>query len=145
MPLKERSRLLTEGLERAPHRAMLRAIGLTDDDLQKPLIGIANTWAEVNTCNYHFRELAEYVKRGIKDAGGTPLEFNTVAVNDAMGMGHVGMKASLISRDLIADSIELMATAYQFDALVLMGGCDKTQPGCIIAMARLNIPSIYLY
>ncbi|MCS7186712.1 MAG: dihydroxy-acid dehydratase, partial [Armatimonadota bacterium] len=145
MALKERSKLLTEGLERAPHRAMLRAIGLTDEDLQKPLIGVANTWAEVNTCNYHFRELAEHVKKGIRDAGGTPLEFNTVAVNDAMGMGHVGMRASLVSRDLIADSMELMATAYQFDALVLIGGCDKTQPGCVMAMARLNIPSIYLY
>jgi dihydroxy-acid dehydratase len=137
--------LLTDGVERAPHRAMLRAIGLTDEDLQRPLIGIANTWAEINTCNHHLRHLAEVVKQGVRDAGGTPLEFNTVAVNDAMGMGHIGMKASLISRDLIADSIELMATAYQFDALVLIGGCDKTQPGCVMAMARLNIPSIYLY
>ncbi|MFA0759462.1 MAG: hypothetical protein NOOUEUKL_002141 [Candidatus Fervidibacter sp.] len=142
---KERSKLLTDGVERAPHRAMLRAIGLTDEDLQRPLIGIANTWAEINTCNHHLHRLAEVVKQGIRDAGGTPLEFNTVAVNDAMGMGHIGMKASLISRDLIADSIELMATAYQFDALVLIGGCDKTQPGCVMAMARLNIPSIYLY
>jgi dihydroxy-acid dehydratase len=142
---KERSKLLTDGVERAPHRAMLRAIGLTDEDLQRPLIGIANTWAEINTCNHHLRRLAEIVKQGVRDAGGTPLEFNTVAVNDAMGMGHIGMKASLISRDLIADSIELMATAYQFDALVLIGGCDKTQPGCVMAMARLNIPSIYLY
>ncbi|GBC99431.1 Dihydroxy-acid dehydratase [bacterium HR17] len=142
---KERSRLLTEGVERAPHRAMLRAIGLTDEDLRRPLVGIANTWAEVNTCNHHLRRLAEVVKQGVRDAGGTPLEFNTVAANDAMGMGHIGMKASLVSRDLIADSIELMATAYQFDALVLIGGCDKTQPGCVMAMARLNIPSIYLY
>ncbi len=145
MALKERSRLLTEGVERAPHRAMLRAIGLTDEDLQRPIIGIANTWNEINTCNHHMRELAEHVKRGVRDAGGMPLEFNTVAANDAMGMGHIGMKASLVSRDLIADSIELMATAYQFDALVLIGGCDKTQPGCVMAMARLNIPSIYLY
>jgi len=145
MPKKERSRLLTEGVERAPHRAMLRAIGFTDEDLNKPLVGIANTWAEINTCNYHLRELAEHVKRGVRDAGGVPVEFNVVAANDAMGMGHVGMKASLVSRDLIADSIELMAVAYQFDALVLIGGCDKTQPGCVMAMARLNIPSIYLY
>lgn len=145
MVSKERSKLLTEGIERAPHRAMLRAIGFTDEDLKRPLIGIANTWAEINTCNYHLREIAEHVKRGVRDAGGTPVEFNTVAANDAMGMGHVGMKASLVSRDLIADSIELMATAYQFDALVLIGGCDKTQPGCVMAMARLNIPSIYLY
>jgi dihydroxy-acid dehydratase len=145
MPKKERSRLLTEGVERAPHRAMLRAIGFTDEDLNKPLIGIANTWTEINTCNYHLRELAEHVKRGVRDAGGVPVEFNVVAANDAMGMGHIGMKASLVSRDLIADSIELMAVAYQFDALVLIGGCDKTQPGCVMAMARLNIPSIYLY
>ncbi len=145
MPKKERSRLLTEGVERAPHRAMLRAIGFTDEDLSKPLVGIANTWTEINTCNYHLRELAEHVKRGVRDAGGVPVEFNVVAANDAMGMGHIGMKASLVSRDLIADSIELMAVAYQFDALVLIGGCDKTQPGCVMAMARLNIPSIYLY
>ncbi|MGQ9462276.1 MAG: dihydroxy-acid dehydratase [Candidatus Fervidibacter sp.] len=142
---KERSKLLTEGIEKAPHRAMLRAIGFTDEDLKRPLIGIANTWAEINTCNYHLREIAENVKQGVRDAGGKPVEFNTIAANDAMGMGHVGMKASLVSRDLIADSIELMATAYQFDAIVLIGGCDKTQPGCVMAMARLNIPSIYLY
>lgn len=142
---KHRSKQLTEGLWRAPHRAMLRAIGFTDEDLQRPLIGIANTWAEINTCNYHLRELAEHVKRGIRDAGGTPVEFNTVAANDAMGMGHEGMKASLVSREVIADSIELMAVAYQFDGLVTIGGCDKTQPGCAMAMARLNIPSIYLY
>jgi dihydroxy-acid dehydratase len=145
MPKKERSRLLTEGVERAPHRAMLRAIGFTDEDLNKPLVGIANTWAEINTCNYHLLELAEHVKRGVRDAGGVPVEFNVVAANDAMGMGHIGMKASLVSRDLIADSIELMAVAYQFDALVLIGGCDKTQPGCVMAIARLNIPSIYIY
>ncbi len=143
--LKHRSRKMTEGIERAPHRAMLRAIGFTDEDLQRPLIGIANTWAEINTCNHHLRELAEHVKRGIRDAGGTPVEFNTVVVNDAMGMGHEGMKASLISREVIADSIELMAVAYQFDALVTIGGCDKSQPACAMAMARLNIPSIYLY
>jgi len=142
---KHRSKQLTEGLWRAPHRAMLRAIGFTDEDLQRPLIGIANTWAEINTCNYHLRELAEHVKRGIRDAGGTPVEFNTVAANDAMGMGHEGMKASLVSREVIADSIELMAVAYQFDGLVTIGGCDKTQPGCAMAMARLNIPSIYFY
>ncbi|MCS7225171.1 MAG: dihydroxy-acid dehydratase, partial [Armatimonadetes bacterium] len=143
--LKHRSRVLTEGLERSPHRAMLRAIGLSDDDLARPLIGIANTWAESQPCNYHLRELAQRVKEGVRDAGGTPLEFNTVVVNDALGMGHEGMKASLISREVIADSIELMAVAYAFDALVTIGGCDKSQPACVMAMARLNIPSIYLY
>ncbi len=143
--LKHRSRLMTEGVERSPHRAMLRAIGLTDEDIGRPLIGIANTWTEAQPCNYHLRRLAEKVKEGVRDAGGTPLEFNTVAVNDALGMGHEGMKASLISRELIADSIELMAVAYAFDALVTIGGCDKTQPACVMAMARLNIPSIYLY
>jgi dihydroxy-acid dehydratase len=105
-----------------------------------PTHGLKSTLATTT-----LRELAEHVKRGVRDAGGVPVEFNVVAANDAMGMGHIGMKASLVSRDLIADSIELMAVAYQFDALVLIGGCDKTQPGCVMAMARLNIPSIYLY
>lgn len=124
---------------------MLRAIGLSDDDLERPIIGIANTWTEAQPCNFHLRELAGTVKRGVRDAGGTPLEFNAVAANDAIGMGHEGMKASLISRELIADSIELAAIAYQFDGLVTIGGCDKTQPACAMAMARLNIPSVYLY
>ncbi len=142
---KYRSTQITSGLGRAPQRAMLRAIGLTDEDWTRPLIGIANTWTEAQPCNYHLRTLAEHVKRGVRDAGGTPLEFNTVAVNDAISMGHEGMKASLISRELIADSIELMAVAYQFDALVTIGGCDKTQPACVMAMARLNLPGIFLY
>ncbi|RME46736.1 MAG: dihydroxy-acid dehydratase, partial [Chloroflexi bacterium] len=144
-PQKYRSTQITSGLGRAPQRAMLRAIGLTDEDWTRPLIGIANTWTEAQPCNYHLRTLAEHVKRGVRDAGGTPLEFNTVAVNDAISMGHEGMKASLISRELIADSIELMAVAYQFDALVTIGGCDKTQPACVMAMARLNLPGIFLY
>jgi dihydroxy-acid dehydratase len=124
---------------------MLRAIGLTDDDLERPIIGIANTWVEAQPCNYHLREVAQRVKEGVRDAGGTPLEFNTIAVNDAMAMGHEGMKASLISREVIADSIELGAVGYQFDALVTIGGCDKTQPASVMAMARTNLPSIYLY
>ena len=124
---------------------MLRAIGLTDDDLERPLIGIANTWVEAQPCNFHLREVAARVKQGVRDAGGTPLEFNTIAVNDAMAMGHEGMKASLISREVIADSIELGAVGYQFDALVTIGGCDKTQPASVMAMARTNLPSIYLY
>ncbi len=123
----------------------MRAIGLTDDDLERPIIGIANTWVEAQPCNYHLREVAQRVKEGVRDAGGTPLEFNTIAVNDAMAMGHEGMKASLISREVIADSIELGVVGYQFDALVTIGGCDKTQPASVMAMARTNLPSIYLY
>ena len=136
---------LTRGVERAPQRAMLRAIGLTDEDLERPIIGIANTWVEAQPCNYHLREVAQKVKEGVRAAGGTPLEFNTIAVNDAIGMGHEGMKASLVSREVIADSMELGAIGYQFDALVTIGGCDKTQPACVMAMARTNLPSIYLY
>jgi dihydroxy-acid dehydratase len=143
--LKWNSKNLTDGPERSPHRAMLRAIGLGDEELDRPLVGIANTWVEAQPCNFHLRTLAEHVKRGVRDAGGTPLEFNTIAVNDALGMGHEGMKASLISREVIADSIELAVQAYRFDALVTIGGCDKTQPACAMAMARLNIPSVYLY
>lgn len=124
---------------------MLRAIGLTDEDFEKPIVGIANTWVEAQPCNYHLRDLAARVKKGVRDAGGTPLEFNTIAINDAIAMGNEGMKASLISREVIADSIELATVGYQFDALVTIGGCDKTQPACAMAMARLNIPSIYLY
>ena len=142
---KKHSGNITSGPERAPQRAMLRATGLKDEDLERPLIGIANTWTEAQPCNYHLRDLAKIVKEGIRETGGTPLEFNTVAVNDAIGMGTEGMRASLVSREIIADSIELGAIAYQFDALVTIGGCDKTQPACVMAMARLNIPSIYLY
>lgn len=143
--LKEHSSKITTGTERAPQRAMLRAVGLTDEDFEKPIIGIANTWAEAQPCNYNLRELATKVKQGIRDTGGTPLEFNTIAVSDALGMGHEGMKASLVSREVIADSIELGAIGYQFDALVTIGGCDKTQPACAMAMARLNLPSICLF
>lgn len=136
---------LTSGINRAPQRAMLRAIGLTDEDFERPIVGIANTWVEAQPCNYHLRDLAAKVKQGVRDAGGTPLEFNTIAINDAIAMGHEGMKASLVSREIIADSIELCAVGYQFDALVTIGGCDKTQPACVMAMARTNLPSIYLY
>ncbi len=144
-PRKSHSRHITLGTGRAPQRAMLRAIGLTDEDFEKPIIGIANTWVEAQPCNYNLREVAARVKEGVREAGGTPLEFNTIAVNDAIAMGNEGMKASLISREVIADSIELATVGYQFDALVTIGGCDKTQPACAMAMARLNIPSIYLY
>lgn len=144
-PRKKRSSHITSGIERSGQRAMLRAIGLTDEDFERPIIGIANTWVEAQPCNYHLREVAQKVKQGVREEGGTPLEFNTVAVNDAIGMGHEGMKASLISREVIADSIELATIGYQFDGIVAIGGCDKTQPACVMAMARLNVPSIYLY
>ena len=127
--LNERSRHMTGGIERAPNRAMLRAARLTDEDLERPLIGVANTWTEAQPCNYHLRSLAEHVKRGVRDGGGTPLEFNVVAVNDGEAMGHEGMRTPLVSREVIADSIELAAIGYQFDALVCIGACDKTVPG----------------
>lgn len=139
------SRTLVEGRDRAHARAMLRAVGLSDEDFQKPLIGIANTWAETTPCNYHLRELAESVKIGVREAGGTPLEFNTVVVSDGISMGTEGMKTSLISRDLIADSIELMARGYSFDGLVTLPGCDKTIPATVMAIARLDLPSVMLY
>jgi len=124
---------------------MLRASGLKDDDFQKPLIGVANTWIEIGPCNYHLRELAQHVKEGIRKAGGTPLEFNTVSISDGITMGTEGMRASLISREVIADSIELVARGNLFDALVVLVGCDKTIPGGIMALARLDIPGLILY
>lgn len=124
---------------------MLRACGLKDDDFSKPLIGVANTWIEIGPCNYHLRELAEHVKAGIRRAGGTPLEFNTVSISDGISMGTEGMRASLISREVIADSIELVARGNLFDALIVLVGCDKTIPGGIMALARLNIPGLVLY
>ena len=124
---------------------MLRASGLKDDDFQKPLIGVANTWIEIGPCNYHLRELAQHVKEGIRKAGGTPLEFNTVSISDGITMGTEGMRASLISREVIADSIELVTRGNLFDALVVLVGCDKTIPGGIMALARLNIPGLILY
>src|SRR5881392_3502917 len=124
---------------------MLRACGLTDDDFQKPLIGVANTWIEIGPCNYHLRELAEHVKAGIRAAGGTPLEFNTVSISDGITMGTEGMRASLVSREVITDSIELVARGNLFDALVVLVGCDKTIPAGIMALARLNIPGLVLY
>jgi len=124
---------------------MLRACGLKDDDFQKPLIGVANTWIEIGPCNYHLRELAEHVKAGIRAAGGTPLEFNTVSISDGITMGTEGMRASLVSREVITDSIELVARGNLFDALVVLVGCDKTIPAGIMALARLNIPGLVLY
>ena len=142
---KPRSGTLTDGAHRAPARAMLRACGMRDADFAKPLIGVANTWIEIGPCNYHLRELAEHVKEGIRGAGGAPLEFNTVSISDGITMGTEGMRASLVSREVIADSIELVARGNLFDAMVVLVGCDKTIPGGIMALARLNIPGLILY
>ena len=143
--LKPRSSVLTDGAHRAPARAMLRAAGLQDDDFTKPLIGIANTWIEIGPCNYHLRELAVHVRDGIRAAGGTPLEFNTVSISDGITMGTEGMRASLISREVIADSIELVTRGNLLDGLIVLVGCDKTIPGGAMALARLNIPGLILY
>jgi dihydroxy-acid dehydratase len=134
-----------DGPERAPARAYMKGIGFDDQSLSRPTVGIANTWIEAMPCNFHLRGLAERVKAGVRAAGGTPLEFNSIAISDGITMGTEGMKASLVSREVIADSIELTARGYQFDALVAMSGCDKTIPGCVMAMARLDIPSVMLY
>ena len=142
---KHKSRELTEGPGRAPARAMLRAVGLQDEDFSKPLIAVANTWSEVTPCNMHLRELATSVKAGIREAGGVPLEFNTVVVSDGISMGTEGMKASLVSREIVADSIELVVRGHLFDAVVALSGCDKTIPGTVMALARLNLPSLMLY
>jgi dihydroxy-acid dehydratase len=143
--LKPRSRMITNGRDRAAARAMLKGIGFTDDDLARPIIGIANTWIETMPCNYHLRDLAAKVKEGVRAAGGTPMEFNTVAISDGVTMGTEGMKASLISREMIADSIELMGRGYLFDGMVALVGCDKTIPGAAMGLIRLNIPSLMLY
>src|SRR5256886_8631893 len=142
---KQRSRIITEGPERAGARAMLKAIGFTDDDLARPIIGVANTWIETMPCNYHLRRLAVKVKEGIRAAGGTPMEFNTIAISDGVTMGTEGMKASLVSREVIADSIELAGRGYCFDGVVALSGCDKTIPGTVMALARLDRPSLMIY
>jgi len=145
MHLKHKSHVITDGPDRAPARAMLKGIGFTDADLARPLVGIANTWTETMPCNFHLRRLAAKVKEGVRAAGGTPMEFNTVSVSDGVTMGTEGMKASLISREVIADSIELCARGHLFDAVVALSGCDKTIPGTIMALCRLDLPSIMLY
>ena len=142
---KHRSSALTDGPDRAPARAMLKAVGFSDEDLARPLIGVANTWIEVMPCNVHLREVAAAVKVGIREAGGTPIEFNTVAVSDGISMGTEGMKASLISREVVADSIELVARGHLFDGVVALCGCDKTIPGTAMALARIDVPSLVLY
>ncbi|MBZ5541541.1 MAG: dihydroxy-acid dehydratase [Acidobacteriia bacterium] len=142
---RPRSSALTDGAHRAAARAMLRATGLRDEDLARPLIGIANTWTEIGPCNYHLKELAEHVKAGVRAAGGTPLEFNTVSISDGITMGSEGMRTSLVSREVIADSIELVTRGNLLDALVVLVGCDKTIPGGVMALARLDIPGLILY
>ena len=142
---RPRSSVVFDGPERAHARAYMKGIGFDDDALSRPTIGIANTWTEAMPCNFHLRGLAEHVKEGVRAAGGTPMEFNTVAVSDGITMGTEGMKASLISREVIADSVELMARGYQFDAIVALSACDKTIPGCAMALARLDVPSVLLY
>src|SRR5205823_4533986 len=144
-PLKRQSARLTEGDDRAGARAMLRAIGFTREDLSKPLIGVGHSWIETMPCNFNHRRLAEKVKAGIRAAGGTPMEFNTIAVSDGVTMGTEGMKASLVSREVIADSIELVARGHSFDGLVLIVGCDKTIPAAAMALCRLDIPGLALY
>jgi len=139
------SRNVVEGTARAPHRAMYKAMGLTDDDLSKPFVGVCHTGNEATPCNIHLPELAQKAKNGVKDGGATPREFSTIAVSDGIAMGHEGMKSSLVSREVIADSIELMVRAHQYDALVGIAGCDKSLPGTMMAMARLNIPSVFVY
>jgi dihydroxy-acid dehydratase len=144
-PLKWQSGGITDGASRAPARAMLHASGFTRDDLAKPLIGVANTWIEIGPCNYHLRDLAVRVKEGIREAGGTPMEFNTVSISDGITMGSAGMRTSLVSREVIADSIELVARGNLFDALIVLVGCDKTIPGGAMALARLDVPGLLLY
>jgi dihydroxy-acid dehydratase len=142
---KRRSRAILDGPERAPARAYLKGIGFGDDALERPIVGIANTWTETMPCNFHLRRLAERVKDGVRKAGGTPMEFNTIAVSDGITMGTEGMKTSLVSREVIADSIELVGRGHMFDAVVALSGCDKTIPGCVMALARLDVPSVMLY
>ncbi|MEO7229645.1 MAG: dihydroxy-acid dehydratase, partial [Candidatus Limnocylindrales bacterium] len=144
-PGKRHSAALTDGPDRAPARAMLKAIGFTDDDLARPLIGVATTWIETMPCNFNQRRLAEFVKEGIREAGGTPMEFNTISVSDGVSMGTEGMKASLISREVIADSIELVVRGHLLDGLVCLVGCDKTIPAAAMALARLDVPGLILY
>ena len=139
------SRTLYDGPDRAGARAMVKAVGFTDEDLQKPIIGIANTWIETMPCNLGLRKLAEAVKEGVRAAGGTPMEFNTVAISDGVTMGTEGMKTSLISREVIADSVELVGRGHMFDGIIALGACDKTLPGLSMALARLNVPSFMIY
>ena len=143
--LNKRSSVITEGPSRAPARAMLKSMGLTDQDLERPIVGVANTWIETTPCNFHLRRLAEKVKQGIRDAGGTPQEFNTIAISDGITMGTEGMKTSLVSREVVADSIELVGRGHYFDAIIAISGCDKTIPGTVMALCRLDVPGLMIY
>src|ERR1700749_4151967 len=145
MDLKHKSRALTEGPERAAARAQLKGIGYDDDALSKPIVGVANTWIETMPCNFHLGALAAKVKEGIREAGGTPMEFNTIAISDGITMGTEGMKTSLVSREVIADSIELVSVGHLFDAVIALCACDKTIPGTVMALARMDVPSVMLY
>jgi dihydroxy-acid dehydratase len=139
------SATILRGRDRAAARAMYKAMGFSDADLAKPIVGIANTWTETMPCNFNLRRLAEHVKRGVREAGATPMEFNTIAISDGITMGTEGMKASLVSREVIADSIELMGRGHMFDAIVGLCACDKTLPGAAMALVRLNVPALLLY
>lgn len=143
--LNSRSKMITAGTERAPNRSMLRAVGLTNEDFDKPLIGVASTWSEITPCNSHINRLAEKVREGVRVGNGVPQIFGTITVSDGISMGTEGMKFSLPSREVIADSIELVSSAQRFDGVVAIGGCDKNMPGCLMALARLNIPSLFVY
>jgi len=142
---RHKSHVLLDGRDRAPARSYLKAIGYSDADLARPIVGVANTWTETMTCNFNLRRLAEHVKRGVREAGGTPMEFNTVAISDGITMGTEGMKTSLVSREVIADSIELMGRGHMFDAIIVLVGCDKTIPAGAMALLRLDIPGFVLY
>src|SRR4051812_14898219 len=144
-PAKRNSAAITDGVDRAPARAMLKAIGLDDEALARPLVGIATTWIETMPCNWNQRELARHVRRGIIEAGGTPIEFNTIAVSDGVSMGTEGMRASLVSREVIADSIELVVRGHLLDGLVCIVGCDKTIPAAVMALCRLDVPGLVFY
>ena len=139
------SRNVVDGTARSPHRAMYRAMGLEDEDISKSFVGVCHTGNEATPCNIHLPGLAEHAKKGVSEGGATPRIFSTIAVSDGIAMGHEGMKSSLVSREVIADSIELMVRAHQYDALVGIAGCDKSLPGTMMAMARLNIPSVFVY
>src|SRR5277367_6327539 len=142
---RPRSSIVTEGDQRAPQRAFFRAMGLTDEEIHRPWVGVASTWNEATPCNITLDRQAHAARDGVRAAGGTPREFVTIAVSDGIAMGHEGMKASLVSREVIADSVELMVHAERFDALVTIAGCDKSLPGMLMACARLNVPAAFLY
>src|SRR3954466_11420260 len=143
--MKPRSHEVTDGPARAPARAMLRAIGMTDEDWDKAQIGVASSWNEVTPCNMSLDRLAKRAKVGVRETGGFPIEFVTIAVSDGISMGHEGMRASLVSREVIADSVEIMMHAERMDAMVTLAGCDKSLPGMLMAAARLNLPTVFLY